>query len=117
MNEWWNVARGRSAFNDLKLAEADQHLHEPFLIRLAVYFGCLGYRRGTSCYVLVSNGVIQRDVIECGGGGLRGRDVRYWGKADLPFCRPDPKETGRTGVPDASMFCIAEARGFLPLVG
>jgi len=28
-----------------------------------------------------------------------------------------PQETGRTGVPDASMFCIAEARGFLPLVG
>jgi len=28
-----------------------------------------------------------------------------------------PQETGRTGIPDASMFCIAEARGFLPFFG
>jgi len=28
-----------------------------------------------------------------------------------------PQETGRTGIPDASIFCIAEARGFLPFFG
>jgi len=28
-----------------------------------------------------------------------------------------PQEAGRTGIPDASMFCIAEARGFLPFFG
>jgi len=27
------------------------------------------------------------------------------------------QETGRTGIPDASMFCIAEAGGFLPFFG
>jgi hypothetical protein len=62
----------------------------------------------------VSNGsywsetIVRRDCLQ---------SVRNWWKSGPSVLQAGPQETGRTGIPDASMFCIAEARGFLPFFG
>jgi hypothetical protein len=52
-------------------------------------------------------------------------NVQIWAEAEWPelvesgpsVLEAGPQETGRTGIPDASVFCIAGSRGLLQFFG
>ena len=51
------------------------------------------------------------------GGRFADCERRFVVESRPSVLQAGPQEAGRTGIPDASMFCIAEARGFLPFFG